>query len=162
MAFRLIKIVLTLFVAAFCLLYALQNLVNLQAAYFFVATTAGMENHILYPNRIGPAIQSPFIIWLFLYLIIFLELTAGIAAFKGGVDMWRARHADSAIFHQAKKFAIIGAGIAVVIWFGIFSAIGGAYFQMWQTEAGAGALNGAFQYAVLNGVVLLIINTAEN
>jgi predicted small integral membrane protein len=46
-----------------------------------------------------------------------------------------------------------------LIWFGIFSAIGGAYFQMWQTELGTGALQGAFWYSMQNGLIMLVVLT---
>ena len=154
---RLLKISLAAFVAFFCLMYAAQNLVNLQPAYGFVAAMVGMADHVVYPSHLGPSIHSPALVWLMLGIIILLELTAGALAAKGAFDLWRARHASAEVFNEAKQFAVLGAGLAVVIWFGIFSAIGGAYFQMWQTELGTGALQGAFWYSIQNGLVMLII-----
>ena len=49
----------------------------------------------------------------------------------------------------------------MVVWFGLFGVIGGAYFQMWQTEIGALSLEGAFQYAGMSGIVLLFVNMAD-
>jgi predicted small integral membrane protein len=40
-------------------------------------------------------------------------------------------------------------------------ALGGAYFQMWQTEGGGNSLEGAFMYAVSSAVVLLFVNQTE-
>ena len=73
----------------------------------------------------------------------------------------RARNADANSFNAAKTFGIRGAGLAVIIWFGFFSAIGGAYFQMWQTQAGAQALQGAFQYSMLNGLILVYLSMRD-
>ena len=44
---------------------------------------------------------------------------------------------------------------------GFFGAIGGTYFQMWQTELGAMSLDGAFQYFVTCGFVLVFVSMAE-
>ncbi len=158
---RYLKISLVLFVAVYCLMYAAQNLVNLSSAYNFVADTVAMGNHVVYSQSFGPAIQSPTVVWIVLFIIIALEISAGLLAARGVQDLWQARHADAAGFNEAKTFALLGIGMAVVIWFGLFSVIGGAYFQMWQTELGAGALQGAFQYAVLNGIVLIFVNMPD-
>ena len=40
--------------------------------------------------------------------------------------------------------------------------IGGAGFQMWQTEAGGVALSGAFSYAVMSALVMIIVQQKEN
>jgi len=159
---RILKCTLVLFVALFCIIYALQNVVNLQAAYGFVALIAGMEGHIPYPDHVGPAISSPALIWLMLWIIIALEFTAGILAVKGALDMWGARGADAATFNAAKKFGILGAGCAVVVWFGLFASFGGPYFQMWQTEAGLNAVRDASQFALLHGMVMIFLSMRDD
>ena len=120
-----------------------------------------MGNQVVYPISLGPAIHSPALVWILLCIIITLEIAAGLLAVKGALDLWKVRNADAAAFNNAKTFAILGAGMAVVIWFGLFSTLGGAYFQMWQTELGSVALQGAFQYAVLNGIVLIFVNMTD-
>ena len=158
---RLMKVVLVAFAAFFCLMYALQNLVNLQPAYGFVAAMVQMDGHAAYPSHAGPAISSPLLIWTMLWIIIVLEIAAGLLAAKGAVDLWRVRQGTVEEFHAAKKFAVLGTGLAVIIWFGIFSAIGGAYFQMWQTELGADALGNATWFSIQHGVILLIVVSPE-
>ena len=158
---RILKIVLALCVALMCSFYALQNVVNLQAAYSFVALMASMEGHAAYPDTFGSSITSPALIWLILWVIILSEFAAGLLAAKGAFDMWQARSDNSAGFNDAKKLAIVGAGIGVVIWFGYFHAIGGAFFQMWQTQGGAQPLQGAFQYAVMCGMVMIYLSMQD-
>lgn len=159
---RYLKIGLAVCAAFFCLMYGLQNLVNLQAAYGFVALMAGMEGQMAYPNHLGPAVQAPALIWTMLAVIIALEFAAGALAAKGALDLWLARDASAAEFNASKRFALLGTGLAVILWFGIFSAIGGAYFQMWQTEAGSGALEGAFWYSTQNGLIWLMLRADDN
>jgi predicted small integral membrane protein len=158
---RLLKFSLIVFVSLFCLMYAAQNLVNLGPAYSFVNSVISMADHTAYPTSFGPALSGSFLTWLILAIIIVLEILAGLLAGKGAMDMWNARHESAAEFNAAKKYGVIGCGVALVIWFGLFSTIGGAYFQMWQTPLGNAALTGAFQYAMLNGLVLLVVNQAD-
>ena len=155
---RLLKCVLALCVAMLCLFYALQNVVNLQPAFSFVALMAGMSGQVAYPNTFAFAVTSPALIWLILWIIILSEFAAGILAAKGAFDMWRARAADAATFNAAKKYGILGAGVGVIIWFGYFSAIGGAFFQMWQTEAGNPVLRDAFQFVMMCGLVMVYLS----
>ena len=159
---RLLKCSLAFFVALFCIFYALQNVVNIQAAYGFVALIASMEGHVAYPNHFGPAIGSPALVWVMLWIIIILEFTAGLLAAKGAWDMWGARDADAATFNAAKKFGIIGAVFAVVVWYGLFGAIGGPYFQMWQTEAGLNSVRDASQFAMLHGVIAIYLTMHDD
>ncbi len=154
---RYLKIALIIFVALLCLMYATQNLVNLNAAYFFVSSVVTMDGHSAYPAAFGPAIDSPFLIWAALAIIVAFELAAGLASARGAYDMWRARAAEEAEFNAAMKYAVLGCGLGLATWFGLFFVIGGAYFQMWQTELGAGSLNGSFQNSVLIGMVLLLL-----
>lgn len=161
MPIRALKMVLLAFVAVLCLVYAAQNLVNLQAAHGFVAGMSGMVGHEAYPERIGPAVTAPLLTWSMLGLIIALELAAGVCAAKGACDLWRARRAPADAFHRAKQWGVFGCGLGIVIWFGIFSAIGGAYFQMWQIPAGAAVLENAFWFSAQLGIILLVVNAPD-
>lgn len=158
---RFLKIALTASASAFCLFYAIQNLFNLDPAFGFVQLMVGMEGHEAYPNHFGPAVRSPIIIWLMLTVIIVLEFAAGLLAGRGAIDMWRARNGNSDDFNSAKTYALAGTALAVFIWFGIFSAIGGAYFQMWQTELGTGPLSNSAWFSIQHGVLWLMIGAKD-
>ena len=159
---RLIKISLAAFASLFCLFYALQNIANLQAAFGFVAYIGSMADHPAYPQSFGPAVTSPALIWILLWIIIGLELLAGVLAGKGAVDLFRARNASAADFNAAKKWAVAGCGVGVLVWFGIFGAFAGAFFQMWQTEAGSNALHGSFWYSAQMALVWLMISQKDS
>ena len=161
MAIRYLKIVLTMFVSLLGVFYATQNMFNLDAAYGVISTVASMAGHDYYPNAFGPAITSPFLIYIIVAVIIAGEYLVGMLAAKGAMDMWQARAAKADAFNAAKKFAILGAGMALVVWFGFFTVIGGAYFQMWQTDLGNMSLEGAFQFVGSIGLVLLFINMKD-
>ena len=158
---RYLKIIFVVFVAVLALLYATQNIVNLGVAYQVIASVVGMENHEYYSSSLGPAITSPILIWLTTGIIILLEYAAGLLAAKGAWDLWQARGASGPEFNAAKKYALLGCGTGVIVWFGLFGVIGGAYFQMWQTELGANSLEGAFQYFGACALVLLFLNMKD-
>jgi len=161
MAIRYLKVLLVLFTGLMCLLYGLQNIANLQVAHQVVGLVLSMADHQSYPNSMLPAITSPILTGLAVAVIIALELAAGVVALKGCLDLWQQRHASSEAFQQAKCWALLGCGLAVLIWFGLFGVIGGAWFQMWQTELGSQSLNGAFQFAVSAALVLIFVNMPD-
>lgn len=72
-----------------------------------------------------------------------------------------ARNDTGGVFKLAKKFALLGSGLGIVVWLGLFGVIGGAVFQMWQTGAGSASLAGAFQYATSCAMVFIIINMSD-
>jgi len=159
---RFIKILMAASVALFCLMYALQNIWNLEAASWFVSYTTGMEGHEKYPSHFGPAITSSTLHGIMLWIIIALEVTAGALAAKGAFDLFKARNGSADDFNGAKTYAIAGCGVGILVWFGLFSAIGGTYFQMWQTEAGGGALGNASIFSVQLGVIWLLISQKDS
>lgn len=158
---RYIKIALAAFASLFCLFYGIQNIANLGAAEWFVGTMAAMEGHQSYPNTFAFAVTSPILVKMMLWIIILAELAAGLLAGKGAIDMFGKRNAGADEFNGAKTYALAGTGLAVIIWFGIFGAFGGAFFQMWQVEAGGIALSGAASYALQHGVVWLMIRADD-
>ena len=158
---RYIKIALAAFASLFCLFYGIQNIANLGPAEWFVGTMAAMEGHEAYPNTFAFAVSSPVLVKAMLWIIILLELTAGFLAGKGAIDMFAKRNGSSEEFNQAKSYALVGTGLAVVVWFGIFGAFGGAFFQMWQVEAGLNALRDASFFALQHGMVWLIIRADD-
>ena len=158
---RYIKIGLAAFASLFCLFYAFQNLANLGPAEWFVGTMTAMEGHQAYPNTFAFAIKSPILVKIMLWIIILLELAAGLLAGKGAFDLFQNRNGSGDEFNGAKTFALAGTSLGVIVWFGIFGAFGGAFFQMWQNEAGLNALRDASFFALQLGVVWLIIRADD-
>jgi predicted small integral membrane protein len=158
---RYIKIALAAFASLFCLFYGIQNIANLGPAEWFVGTMTAMEGHEAYPNTFAFAVTSPVLVKTMLWIIILLELTAGLLAGKGAIDLLGRRSGSSAEFNEAKTYALAGTGMAVIVWFGIFGAFGGAFFQMWQVEAGVNALRDASFFALQHGIVWLIIRADD-
>ena len=120
-----------------------------------------MAEHNVYSTHIFPPITNPIIITLIFICIIIGEFLVGAFSLKGAWDLWKVRHDSSDVFNSSKSFAIIGSGMALVVWFGGFVVIGGALFQMWQTTIGANSFKDAFVFAATSGIVLLFVNAKD-
>jgi len=153
------EIILTALVAALAahhLIYAAQNLVNLDAARGFVAVVLAQDDAPAYPRSMMPALRHPALVWLALIVIIGFELAAGTLLAVGAVAM--AGAIDSpADFVAAGEWAILGCGLALLLWFGLFLTIAAALFQMWQMELGEGAMRGAFYSGMFSAIVLFLL-----
>ena len=130
MYLRYLKIVLVAFIALLCLVYAGQNIANLEAAYQSFAYVMSNADHAIYSSSFVPSFTSPILIWVAWVLVVGCEFLAGLLAAKGVLDMWSARNAAGGAFNTAKKFALLGSGLGIVVWLGFFGVIGGAVFQM--------------------------------
>ena len=161
MSIRLLKTVLVMFIALMAVFFATQNVVNIDSAKYVVGAVLSMEGHEYYASSFGPAITSPVLVALATWFIIMMEYAAGVFAAKGAWDMWKSKSASAEQFNSSKATGLLGVGIGVVIWLGLFGAIGGTYFQMWQTELGAQSLEGAFQYAMMCAAVLIFVNMPD-
>lgn len=158
---RWLKIAIAASVSAFFVFYAIQNVINLGAAYWFVETMVGMQGHEAYPDSLVPAVRSAAVVWAMLWIIIVIEFAAGILAAKGAFDMFMARNGDAGAFNASKEKALAGTLLGVFLYFGIFSAIGGALFQMWQTELGHGAFADAGMFSIQLGVMWMILKRTD-
>ncbi len=72
----------------------------------------------------------------------------------GAVELWRARNAKARIFHEAKRCVYLGAASGLLIWFVGFTAIGGEWYAMWQSQVWNGQ-QAAFRITAL--ILLTVI-----
>jgi len=161
MAVRALKIILVALVGVMALFYALQNVVNLDAAHQVVAAVLSMQGHEYYPDAFGPPVTHPGLVWVALIVILAGEFAAGLVSLKGAFDLLARIGAPAEDFNAAKAWAVVGLGIGLLVWFGLFSVVGETYFQMWQTELGAQSLSGAFRYLAAIGIILIFVNQPD-
>jgi predicted small integral membrane protein len=161
MAIRYLKMILLICVSLLGLLFAFQNLANLDQAYATLAYVMSNQDHVAYPNSAFPAITSPVLIWVALGAVLTGEFGTGFLCVKGAWDLFANRSASADVFNAAKTFGILGCGVAVVTWFGLFMVIGGAFFQMWQTEIGAGSWESSFYMAGTSALVMIFLSMKD-
>lgn len=154
---EIIVAALVAFLALHHLIYAIQNLFNLNQAYSYVEAVFGQAEAPFYPRSMMPPVRNPVLLWIALIVIIAAEFAAGLALAAGALQMFMASGASPADFAAATEWALIGCGIALLIWFGLFLTLGAALFQMWQTQLGQGAMGDAYRNGMFAGLVMLIL-----
>ena len=157
---RYLKIAFVAALGAMALLYVIHNIMNIEQAYGAVGYVLGLENNAIFDANILPAISGPAVQAL-AWVIFLFEIATGVVCLVGAWKLWQARGADAAGFEAAKPTAKLGAGLAVIVWFGFFGAIGGAGYQMWQSEIGSGSLADAFKFSVWGLLVLIYLGQRE-
>lgn len=161
MEHRYLKIALTLSVGLLATFYVLHNLINWTAAQQAVGYVLGQQDHNAYPAGAVPSITSSAIAAAVLLIICIGEAVAALAALAGAWRLWSVRRSGASKFRSAKRLAVIGAGLAGLVWFLLFAVFGGALFQMWQTDAGRASLEGAFQFSGLSLLTLIYLTLPE-
>ncbi|MFT7651935.1 MAG: putative small integral membrane protein [Candidatus Azotimanducaceae bacterium] len=153
------------FTAIFFLLvfsYAIQNVANITGGmYSSFAYVLSQSDHLAYPESVVPVITQPWLIWTVLLSVISLEFVCAALTGYGAWCMWKYREGTTQEFAEAKKQALNGLGLAVVIWFLLFGTFGAAVFQMWQTEIGASSFNGAFQITIYALILFGLISVED-
>jgi predicted small integral membrane protein len=158
MAKRYLKIVFVALISLLCLFYGTQNVANIEACYQAFAYVLGAVDHQVYSNQIIPAIHNSAAVWLATVIVVGLEFTAGLCAAKGAWDLWSAKNASADQFNGAKTYALIGCGLGIFIWLGLFAVFGGALFIMWQTDVGRGSLENAYQFFGACAFIFIIVS----
>ncbi len=158
---RYIKVGLAVTVGLLAGLWSINNLLNWETAQGAVAYALSQDNQSGYAAHIVPPIKSSLAATIGLIAIILTEAIAGSLALFGAWRMWSQRNAESAAFAAAKRFAILGAGIAVLNWFLGFLVIGGTAIMMGQAEGMEGAMRGATGMATLSFLTLIYLSMPE-
>lgn len=161
MHIRYLKIMFATITSLMALIYVTQNMVNADAAHEAIIYVMSGADHTVYANSFGPKFSHPVLGWIVIVIIFSLEYATGLLIAKGAWDMLHARNEAPAAFTDSKKWAQIGCGVGVFVWFGLFGVTGAAFFQMWQTPVGTGSMNGAFQYFVSCAITLLFLNQPD-
>ena len=158
---RLLKIIMVVFVSLQGLFYFLSNAFNWASAKVAVGAVLSQADSPFYTNPIVPPITDPTLVAIALAGIMTGELLVGLVSLKGAADMFGKKGAPAADFNAAKKWAIMGCGLAILVWFGIFQVFGAALFQMWQGEIGVSSFEGAFIYHGASALVLIFVNQPD-
>jgi predicted small integral membrane protein len=106
------------------------------------------------------AITSPALSHAAYALIIAAEAATGLAfAVAAGALVCRLR-AGAASFDAAKRWAVIGATLAFLLWFLGFMVIGGEWFATWQSATWSGQ-EAAFRIVMVVLAVLLFLSLPD-
>ena len=153
---RYAKIVMSLALAAFCLVVAFDNLTDYGTNYLFVQHVLSMDttfpgNALMYRSITNP------VLWQLAYgLIIAAEGATGVLFLAGAIRLIQVRNAPGAVFNEAKSLVIAACTFAFLVWFFGFMVVAGEWFAMWQSQTWNGQ-EAAFRfYMAVLGVLIFV------
>jgi predicted small integral membrane protein len=158
---RIAKIVMVGSLSLFAFVVVFDNTVDCDVNFEFVRHVLSMDttfpgNALLYRRITSPALWSGAY-----WLIIFDEGLVAVTLALGTVVMLRNLWADGARFNRGKRFAVVGAALAFLVWFFGFMVIAGEWFQMWQSASWNGQ-EAAFRFYATVLAVLIFVNQKDD
>jgi predicted small integral membrane protein len=157
---RYAKIIMSLVLAAFCLLVTFDNITDYGTNYLFVQHVMSMDT--TYPGNalMYRSITNP-VLWRAAYAaIIVAEGITGILYLAGAIRLFKARNAPAARFNRAKTYVIAASALAFLVWFFGFMVVAGEWFAMWQSAMWNGQ-EAAFRFYVAVMGVLIFVNQLD-
>ena len=127
------KLLIVLFVSFFGMLVVFGNLTDYSTNFQYVQHTLSMDTTNQNSSLMYRSITMPILHHRIYWLMITLETIFTVCTLIGAWQLYKARNASSAEFHEAKKFVVAGFMVGVFIWYFCFQVIGGEWFVMWQS-----------------------------
>lgn len=156
MTLRLAKIALVFGVALYYALVVFNNLTDYNSNYQFVRHVLMMDATLPGNRGMWRALNSPAWHTAFYLSIIAWEFLTLIFCAWGGLRMAGSFRQPGNAFHQAKRIAITGLTVGLVMWLVAFLVVGGEWFLMWQSKTWNGQ-EAAFRMFTTLGIVLLLV-----
>ena len=159
---RIMKILLVLSVAAWALAGAFGNVDDWEGTVGAVAATASMATFEGGPES-WRAVDNRAVALAGAVFILSMKIIAGLLCLIGAQRMAAARGGDAAAFQAAKSLALTGCAVAVFMLFFGWIVIAETWFELWRSDVFRPlALDSAFRYAGLIGVIALFVNTRDD
>jgi predicted small integral membrane protein len=153
----------TLLVAASAFFYTLvvfNNLTDYSLNYQFVDHVLLMDSTFPGNHAMWRAIHPRWIRTAFYNSIIAWEVISMLLTWGGTARLLRAIGNTATEFQSAKRLAIAGLTVGMLMWLGAFLTIGGEWFLMWQSRSWNGQ-DVACRMFLVQGVILLLLLTPE-
>lgn len=159
MSVRIAKVFLVLAVA-FLGLTGIFNVMSPDTTLAMVATVTSMSG--LPAGQAMPwASDNSMLVMLGFLFIAGGKLAGGVLCLVAGWQMWTARRASAEAFDAAKRFAVIGCSVLLVLFFGGFMYLANQFFMGWRTEIGEASATGAFQLGASVALILLFVSQPD-
>jgi len=160
MMLRTAKVALVFAVAAFYSFVVFNNATDYDSTFQFVRHVLTMDSTFPANRAMWRALSHPVWYTFFYVSIIIWEIATMILCWWGGLRLAQARHATAAAFHRAKRVAIVGLALSLLMWLVAFLSVGGEWFLMWQSKTWNGQ-EAAFRMFTVIGIVLLLVAQTE-
>lgn len=157
---RLSKIIIVGAIALYAALVAFNNITDYNSNFVLVQHVLTMDTTFPDNKGLWRAIESPLIHHLVYGFIIVAEIAiAGLCA-AGSVRLYQ-NIKQPAAFNQAKRLAILGLTLGLMLWFTGFMTIGGEWFLMWQSDVANGQ-QAAFRLVMMMSVALIYLTQPDD
>lgn len=153
---RHLKALVALILGAMAILYVIHNIANFDAARAFFTYVTSHADQEAYPVTLLP-VPPPAFVLVAMIIVFALEIAAGSLLIWAGFRMF-ATGQDAPAFEQGVRIAKIGIGCALANWWGLFQALAGAGYQMWQVEAGRDPFFSSLLFGAMYMLLLLYLN----
>lgn len=157
---RVSKILLVAAAAFFYTLVVFNNLTDYDSNYQFVHHVLLMDSTFPGNHGMWRAIHPPWIHAVFYDSIILWEGVSLLLTWAGAAELLSAVRKPATAFQSAKRLAVAGLTVSLLMWFVAFLSVGGEWFLMWQSRNWNGQ-DAAFRMFVVDGVILLLLLMPE-
>jgi predicted small integral membrane protein len=156
MTIRLTKVALIFAVAFYYFLVVFNNVTTYDTNYQFVKHVLMMD--AIFPGNRGlwRALNSPLWHNTFYLSVIAWETATMLSCAWGGIGMAKAFRRPASEFNQAKRLAILGLTLGLLMWLVAFLSVGGEWFLMWESKTWNGQ-EAAVRMFTVTGICLLLI-----
>lgn len=151
---RAVVAVLAAITAVQMALIAFGNITDYETNHQFVVHVLAMDTTFQSPNMMWRAITSPALVTIVYVAIIVWETVAALVLIAATVA-WVRAFAGRGPVAAARRLSSIGWLMWLALFAGGFVAIGGEYFQMWQSQDWNG-LDAAMRNVIIAGVALIL------
>ncbi|HET8966183.1 MAG TPA: DUF2165 domain-containing protein [Candidatus Acidoferrum sp.] len=160
MTLRAAKLLLVAAVAVYHTLVVLNNTTDYASNQQFVRHVMMMDSTFPENHAMWRAVNSPVMHKAFYVGIIAWEAATMLLCWWGAVELVRALRGRAAVFEAAKRSAIAGLTLSMLMWLLAFLSIGGEWFLMWQSKTWNGQ-EAAFRMFTVVGIILLVLIQRE-
>jgi predicted small integral membrane protein len=160
MGTRSAKLALLAGVGLYYTLVVLGNLSDFGTNYEFVRHVLSMDTTMPGNHEMWRSITSPSLRLAFYWSIILWEAATAVLVWWGFVALMRALRQSAAVFNAQKRIAIGALTVSLLMWLVAFLAIGGEWFEMWQSNSWNGQEE-AFRMFVVIGIVFLFLQQPD-
>lgn len=151
---RVVVAVLAAITAVQMALIAFGNITDYETNHQFVVHVLAMDTTFQSPNMMWRAITSPALVTIVYVAIIVWETVAALVLIAATVVWVRALAGRGSVV-TARRLSSIGWLMWILLFGGGFVAIGGEYFQMWQSQDWNG-LDAAMRNVLIAGLALIL------
>jgi predicted small integral membrane protein len=160
LAVRLAKVACAATLALYMALVAFGNLSDYGTNFTFLVQVLDMDDLSPASHIRWRAVTSPLLHQASYLLIILAEIVIAVLSALGVLAMARNLRAKGRVFDEAKKMAVAGLALGFLLYEGVFVAVGGEWFGMWQARE-FDAVGSAFRIATIMLGTLIFVSLKD-